>query len=700
MWNFLNPGILFGLFAAGIPIILHLLARRRVKIVEFSSVAFLNKMKQSRLKYVRLKELLLLLIRTLIIAFLVLGFSRPTYLSSEAGGSGGPSSTVIMLDDSYSMSRLTSGGTLFELAKTEISDFLNEMQPSDEVAVIPFSKIGQAKYSFLSPDPDYFSRLLPEMDVMPDTTHVISALSEGLSALNSSENINRELVILSDFGTAGWSSGALIADKLKDFDGSILFSGLEWNESDNAYITSVDYGGKIIQAGLGFDIGTEVKNGTDRRLDRLLADLYLDGKRISQAEFSLEPSGSERIELRALVKSPGLHNGYVEITDDAVTIDNRRYFSFSIPDKINLLIVGENDELVERIRLALSPPGIAESHISADFLPVSRAVSMGFGNYDAIIFSEYKPNAALASKIRNFMEKGKGVFLIPAPLVKSTYLNSDLGKLGIPLEIERELSPGPQSAYRLEELKIDHPIFAVYRELYNSEVQGKIPEVSFNSIYSVKIKGGLQIPASVSGNRPLLIIHEGETGAVVFSSAPFGANRSDITSSSLFLPMIQRISEYISARKGNFSQGYTVGETVNLNLDRRKQYGKLEIVTPADETIGVAPRKGPSGEIIVYDSPSLPGIYKVISETETVDNFAVNVDTRESESGKADMENLVSSLPQKNVMYVDQDVDITDQLNQFRTGKEYTSAAFGIVLFLLLLEMLIAGRWRTGKEQK
>lgn len=700
MWNFLNPGILFGLFAAGIPIILHLLARRRVKIVEFSSVAFLNKMKQSRLKYVRLKELLLLLIRTLIIAFLVLGFSRPTYLGSEAGGGGGPSSTLIMLDDSYSMSRLTSGGTLFELAKTEISDFLNEMQPSDEAAVIPFSKIGQAKYCFLSPDPDYFTRLLPEMEAAPDTTHVISALSEGLSVLNSSENLNRELVILSDFGSAGWNSASAITDVLEDFEGSILFSGLNWDESDNAYITSVDYGGKIIQAGLGFDIGTEVKNGTERRLDRLLADLYVDGKRISQAEFSLEPSGSERIELRALVKSSGLHHGYVEITDDAITIDNRRYFCFSIPDKIELLIVGENDELVERIRLALSPPGIAESHISADFLPVSKAVSMGFGNYDAIIFSQYNPNAALASKIKTFIEKGKGVFLIPAPLVKPSELNADLEKLGVPIEIERELIPGSQSAYRLEELKIDHPIFTVYRELSNSEAKGKIPEVSFNSIYSMNIRGGVQIPASVSGNRPLLVINESGTGTVVFSCAPFDANRTDITSSSLFLPMIQRISEYISARKGNFSQGYTVGETVNLNLDRRKKYGKIEIVTPADERVGMAPRKGPSGEVIVFDSPSIPGIYKVTSQGEIVDNFAVNVDTRESESGKADMEKLVLSLPQDKAMYADRDIDIAGQLNQFRTGKEYTSAAFGIVLFLLLLEMLIAGRWRVGEEQK
>jgi len=40
--TFLNPLVLFGLFAAAIPIIIHLLTLRKLRTVEFSTLTFLK----------------------------------------------------------------------------------------------------------------------------------------------------------------------------------------------------------------------------------------------------------------------------------------------------------------------------------------------------------------------------------------------------------------------------------------------------------------------------------------------------------------------------------------------------------------------------------------------------------------------------------------------------------------------------------
>ena len=48
--NFLNPVVLFGLFAATIPLILHLFNLRKLKTVNFSTLQFLKEMQKNKIK--------------------------------------------------------------------------------------------------------------------------------------------------------------------------------------------------------------------------------------------------------------------------------------------------------------------------------------------------------------------------------------------------------------------------------------------------------------------------------------------------------------------------------------------------------------------------------------------------------------------------------------------------------------------------
>ncbi len=55
---FLNPSILLGLLAASIPILIHILNFRKLKKVEFSTLAFLKELQKSKIKkYKRSKRI-------------------------------------------------------------------------------------------------------------------------------------------------------------------------------------------------------------------------------------------------------------------------------------------------------------------------------------------------------------------------------------------------------------------------------------------------------------------------------------------------------------------------------------------------------------------------------------------------------------------------------------------------------------------
>ena len=70
--TFLNPAILWGLFAVSIPIIIHIFNLKKTRKIEFSTLMFLKEIQETKQKRIKLKQLLILLCRIAFIIFLVL----------------------------------------------------------------------------------------------------------------------------------------------------------------------------------------------------------------------------------------------------------------------------------------------------------------------------------------------------------------------------------------------------------------------------------------------------------------------------------------------------------------------------------------------------------------------------------------------------------------------------------------------------
>src|SRR5437762_1849096 len=101
---FLNPLVLFGLAAAAIPLILHLLNLRKLRTIEFSTLTFLKELQQSKIRKLKLRQILLLIVRTLLVMLIVLAFARPALRGTILGsiGSHAHSTVLFVLDDSFS----------------------------------------------------------------------------------------------------------------------------------------------------------------------------------------------------------------------------------------------------------------------------------------------------------------------------------------------------------------------------------------------------------------------------------------------------------------------------------------------------------------------------------------------------------------------------------------------------------------------
>ena len=101
--TFLNAILLAGAAAFLIPLIIHLLNKRRVVTVRWGAMNLLHEALRQKKRNVKIEQLLLLLVRISIPILLALCLARPvlTWFQNLTGGS--KSSLVVLLDNSLSL---------------------------------------------------------------------------------------------------------------------------------------------------------------------------------------------------------------------------------------------------------------------------------------------------------------------------------------------------------------------------------------------------------------------------------------------------------------------------------------------------------------------------------------------------------------------------------------------------------------------
>jgi hypothetical protein len=142
-FSFFNPLMLWGMGLASLPIIIHLLNRRRFKTMEWAAMDFLLKAAVRNRRRVRLENLLLLLLRTLLVVCLIAAVARPfTQRENPLAslfGSTGATERVILLDDSHSMRAGQGNKSAFDTAKEvakRLVTTLHDEKSSDRVTIV------------------------------------------------------------------------------------------------------------------------------------------------------------------------------------------------------------------------------------------------------------------------------------------------------------------------------------------------------------------------------------------------------------------------------------------------------------------------------------------------------------------------------------------------------------------------------------
>ncbi|MGA2500441.1 MAG: BatA domain-containing protein, partial [Tepidisphaeraceae bacterium] len=188
----ITPGFFWaGLLLVALPIIIHILNRRRYKIVKWAAMEYLLQAMRKNRRRIQFEQLLLLAIRCILLALLGLALARPmgcadSTIASLAGQKSGLH--IFVIDNSYSMSyesAAEAGKTHLDRAKAIARQYIERLaRGSESVAIILASKAPTAGPSTRptgSASPEAFVVLRPSFD-LPGAADAIDRIDQSFLA--------------------------------------------------------------------------------------------------------------------------------------------------------------------------------------------------------------------------------------------------------------------------------------------------------------------------------------------------------------------------------------------------------------------------------------------------------------------------------------------------------------------------------------
>ena len=136
--SFLQPLFLLGLLGATVPLIIHLIHRRRPRRQPFAAIELVIKSVQRVQRRWRLRRFLLLLCRVMLLAALAVAAARPIWGADAARTvqRSGPERLAIIIDATLSMRAEYDGVTSFSRATTMARNLIDRLGPEDMATLI------------------------------------------------------------------------------------------------------------------------------------------------------------------------------------------------------------------------------------------------------------------------------------------------------------------------------------------------------------------------------------------------------------------------------------------------------------------------------------------------------------------------------------------------------------------------------------
>ena len=685
--NFLNPFVLFGLAAAAIPILLHLLNLRKTQTVEFSTLYFLKELKKSTIRTIKIKQWILLLLRTLLIFFAVLAFSQPIYNGSLPLLSSLQSnrSIIVVVDNTSSMLHSSNAGTLFSQMKNDLRTLIEDMTENDEICIIPI--ITTSTYRFSSNKQQLLeevSTLLPSIAsaTIPEVVQKITGI---VPTAKHSANIS--LFLLSDNQTTPLER--LLQDSTQfqlPLPSMFYKSYTPSNIADepNCSVDTIHFKTTMFRSGKPIELDMTVRNSSTKEMTTTVFCQF-GTTIVGQQQITIQPNSSMRVPFSVLSSENGIVavKGFVE--NDSYEPDNAFYSSIRLNGKPNVLLIGTPSKTAF-VQKALQLPGSVLA--SMNTISASEIGNQVFSGIQTVFIvdqlSEIQPNF-----LSQLSEKGIGVFLFADGNEETIqrYIQQ-IGGSGV-----SEQNGTPSLQFTSTDRR--HPIF---QGVFKEDTKGMIE--SPNIVTAFPSQGGIPI-IEMQGGSFLSEFRFGQS-TVFYCAVPVSIKQSNFPLLSLFPVLLNRSVSYLSQSEGIgvLKEG---GIPITLEISKSYQESALTLTDPNGLVSTIMPYSLPSKTAIEIPPQWNVGSYSIkTKENVPIASFAINILKMErdlmNENSEKTLALLKQLIPNVTTESIQTSKLYTKSLTKTHTRTELWQFFLTLAILCAFIELIVASQFKEVTE--
>ncbi len=640
-----------GVIGASIPVILHLLNRERARRLVFSTIRFIQMSHQTNVRRHKLRRLLLLLMRILILALLGIAFARPFFAAAPVitQKAGGKRNAIIILDTSYSMQY----AEVFRSAKQEGLKILNELDSTDAAGLILSSNNAR----IVAPLGSTFSHLRTALNAAKATykpTDYLDALQTADDIFKSISLGQKQIYLISDMQKRGWEN-VIETDKL-DPDIQVTFIDVGIEDARNLAITGISVPPVVLNEQQVSHLVARVQNFRDKPVENLPVRLFIDGNLIHTAQLDIEPDDLADAVFSIDFQDEATHTGWVELPEDALTVDNKRYFTLQSLRSIKVHAIGNTSRTRSPYRKAETFFIKMAFAAGSDAVPIDFSESTTVPNaptlarIDVLILADVpRFSPAEAERIKTYVAAGGGLIVtVGDNLDPSAYEQHFGGETGLmPCNFIQTVGDAfERQQFRvLATLKYEHPIFAPFKEPNH----GDFGKARFYRYFQAVPTADSTVLAAYDDGSPALFEKPyGDLGRVLCFTSTIDRDWNDLPIRAVYLPFLHESIKYLALKNVETIPDYRIGDSIELSaegesIDTEAQR-TVAIFDPNNVETRLKYREGSAEASLFYADTMLPGIYSVHASGAASRYFVVNVDATESDLTSRNIEELASML--------------------------------------------------------
>jgi hypothetical protein len=639
---FMNPWMLLGGLAVASPILIHLLNKRRFKIVEWAAMDFLFQADKKNRRRVQLENFILLALRCLAMLLVALMFTRPFLPSSLTNvlQQAQKLERVILIDDSFSQRVLRDSEPAFVVAKNNVKDLIAQFAESDKtedwLTVMLTSNPEQpllANEALTKNTLPSLSQMIDDLECSDEPADYTVSLSEVKRYVSGQrEGGGRVAYFFSDMRENDWvnaldsntetAPNKLLTEISDQTIGCFLVDVGSTNDS-NLAITSIrpenlQVAGKVIQ------FNVTVANYGTQTANQIRVLLQVDeGQPDYEVIPSIAPGQTADLAFRHVFPVQANDESFDLLSGDEKT--KPRFANYRVKAEIDRQSLGDEglalDQLMEdsvahyasRVKDGISvllvdgDPSSAsersETHYLRSLEVAGTGMNMkvvGVGDLETESLSDFEviflcnvdeASTDRVNSIEQWVKDGGALVFMPGNRVRAATFNDSFYRDGAGLSPLALVSmAGDPTMAKWVNFEIDPQIHPSLRVIVDSDASS-LSNVDVFSWWTSELKPELigktvEVPLRLNdqANSPAMVDRTFGSGNVIMFTIPGDGDWTMWPSSPTYPPVMIDLIDHLVGSSGEES-AVDIGGTINYPVDMSAYQNRVSLLNPTKEKI-------------------------------------------------------------------------------------------------------------------